>query len=291
MFFIKIIFSGFIIIFFNSCGNNEEPNNLTSEGVEQNPHLQIKHTYKPRGKQEAETTTEKRPTSNEESPASNQEPASTEDSSVLAISYENQSIGNIDLSITKEEAAQTLTVEDKEDTTYGLLIRYEKDIDILWDAEGQALIIIAKNGYLVTDKTKLLFSHDNDEDTTGKLLIRSEIGFDTEDHKQLFLIKLYNSLEGTSIDCLQEKKCFVSRDEDNPLNFIFVLPKMNFYFSNKPGALVFSNIGLDQGNKTYNEFINLSKEPESPAAEESWASNEASSATAEVASVSVSSEE
>ena len=182
-----------------------------------------------------------------DSPIENQSQNLSEDNSSanpLLISYEKQSIGPIDLSVTKEQANQILNLLKKE----GDLSIYEGGIWLIWNEEGKAVEILATQGDFTF----------NTPNVHSPISINQAISFNDNTEFNSFLIDLYNIFEKTNINCFKEKKCFIGTDPINlpPSSFIFLIPKMKFLFENPSGySIKLISISFEPDNKNYKNMI------------------------------------
>ena len=175
----------------------------------------------------------------------------------LIINYDTQSIGEIDLNITKEKANQTLTVLDNMDSTYF----YEEGIQINWDEKGEATYIQSRQGTLVHNNEPLISLGESipmDGDYTQPEIIAQNI--------TQVLNHFYNVLENTKINCFEEKKCFLKPFEipNAPPSFQFFLPKMNIIYSLYNKAIFFIGVQFERESTSYDYMLSLATPPKNP---------------------------
>ena len=143
------------------------------------------------------------------------------------ISYQNQSIGNIHLNMTKESAEKVLTLDHITDGIH----HYKEKVVIKWDEQtGKPKQIGAFTGYQG--------AFDFGPEMGGSLKIE-ELSIDSNISNQAelaeFLINLiksiYNHLENTNIDCIQEEKCNIEIFPGKEVSFLIDinLPKANLF--------------------------------------------------------------
>ena len=170
----------------------------------------------------------------------------TESNSSLLINYKNQTIGDIDLSITREQANQTLNlIEEKSLDSGFLLSKYKGDIGILWNKEKKAVEIYANTGNFYVD----------DSGTYLPYSIGQTIPFSSKKEKVSFLINLYNDLENTKTNCIEETKCFIIKGNQSTNDYYYITPKMKLLFmditKNDQKHTQLITISFEKGNKTY----------------------------------------
>ena len=165
------------------------------------------------------------------------------------IDYQNQSVGEIDFNITKEEANQILTLKSENNN----FSDYKEGISIQWNDKGKAVsitIIKNENSQLLFDKKESLITQLSD----GIKYSDTDSNTDSAPNLRMIIEDLYNIFENTNIDCVEEDKCQVIVDTTLPKFFGIKFPKMILWFSEtKKNLIVLEWVSLDNSSNSQSE--------------------------------------
>ena len=223
--------------------NTEESSTRTEEGLEEpQEQTQVSPSSREELDEESQEQAQASPSSREELDEEGE--VSQANSLIPFVSYADQSIGNIDFNITKERADQLLTLVKEEDN----VSLYKEGVSIEWDAEGKAIKLATSIGILKPDKDSSL---------------GLPLGMSVSANGRLaWLRQSYFNLEGEDINCIEEKKCFLSRLKFDLVIIFF--PKMWFLFhQSDPETFVLVQAGFEKDNLGYESFLQKVKDESS----------------------------